>query len=329
MLLVAIAGGEDEARDSGADGSEVPRVPPDRGVDAEAARAASAFPRQPLVEQPVMQQPPEPEHVEQQDEEIASLLADARARAQALIDESVLRAEELIRQRPSEQVLERIRRTVADLAMDVRALHSRLDDIEGAVRSVAEATVARETPVTQVQAPAYTSPRQYAPLQPPAVYQPPAAAFEAAPTAPPASAYPPEPGGLTAETAPPAMEPSSPEEQRYDERAPAMAPGTNGEVPGATGAPMFEPDDGSVTLHISPVAGFQGLMRVQDALTRVRGVREAGVEAYAQGEARLRLQLAERIEPDTLAASLGASLGRHTRVTAASTTERMLQVAIE
>ena len=87
--------------------------------------------------------------------------------------------------------------------------------------------------------------------------------------------------------------------------------------------------DGSVTLHISPVAGFQGLMRVQDALTRVRGVREAGVEAYAQGEARLRLQLVERIEPGELAASLGASLGRPTRLTSASTTERVLQVALE
>jgi hypothetical protein len=92
---------------------------------------------------------------------------------------------------------------------------------------------------------------------------------------------------------------------------------------------MFDPEDGTVTLHISPVAGFQGLMRVQDALTRVRGVREAGVEAYAQGEARLRLQLVDRLEPGALAASLGASLGRPTRLTAASTTERMLQVALE
>ena len=55
----------------------------------------------------------------------------------------------------------------------------------------------------------------------------------------------------------------------------------------------FDPEGGSVALRISPVAGFQGLMRVQDALVRVPGVREAGVEAYAQGEARLRLQLAK------------------------------------
>jgi hypothetical protein len=91
----------------------------------------------------------------------------------------------------------------------------------------------------------------------------------------------------------------------------------------------FEPDGGSVTLRIAPVAGFQGLMRVQDALVRIPAIREAGVEAYAQGEARLRLQLTDHLEPLDLAGSLSELLGRQTRVAATSTSERMLQLALE
>jgi hypothetical protein len=322
-LLVAIAGGEDE----GPQPADEPAAPPARvedHADDHAERSASAFPRQPRVEHAMTLQPPDPGSIEQQDEEIATLLADARARAQALIDESVERAEELIRQRPSEQVLERIRRSVADLTMDVRALHSRLDDIESAVRSVAATRDAPSAPAQQP--PAFTSPSQYAPVEPP-VYQAPAPSFEW-PAPPPPSAYPPEPAGLVAE-ATPGVADSMDQEDDTQSAVPPPAYG-NGEMPAPEAAvPMFEPDDGSVTLHISPVAGFQGLMRVQDALTRVRGVREAGVEAYAQGEARLRLQLVERVEPGELAASLGASLGRPTRLTAASTSERMLQVALE
>ena len=91
----------------------------------------------------------------------------------------------------------------------------------------------------------------------------------------------------------------------------------------------FDPAAGSVALRISPVAGFQGLMRVQDALARCRGVREAGVEAYAQGEARLRLHFAEQIDGAQLAASLAEALGRGVRVTAESASERTVQLALE
>ena len=77
------------------------------------------------------------------------------------------------------------------------------------------------------------------------------------------------------------------------------------------------------------VAGFQGLMRIQDALVRIRGVREAGVEAYAQGEARLRLHLSAAMDAVSLAAALTELLGRPTRVAASSTTEHTLQLVLE
>ena len=69
-------------------------------------------------------------------DEVSALLADARARAQAIMDESTARAEELMRPaaEPAEQqTLERVRRSVADIATDVRALHQRLDVIEALV----------------------------------------------------------------------------------------------------------------------------------------------------------------------------------------------------
>ena len=68
------------------------------------------------------------------DDEVGLLLSDARERAQAIIDESITRAQELLRAQPSSQALERIRRTVADLSVDVRAIHSRLDEIEALMR---------------------------------------------------------------------------------------------------------------------------------------------------------------------------------------------------
>ena len=86
---------------------------------------------------------------------------------------------------------------------------------------------------------------------------------------------------------------------------------------------------GPVSLRVSPVAGFQGLMRVQDALVRIRGVRVAGVEAYAQGEARLRLRLSASMEAGAISAALADLLGRPTRIVTASTSERTLQLEIE
>jgi hypothetical protein len=69
-------------------------------------------------------------------------------------------------------------------------------------------------------------------------------------------------------------------------------------------------------------------MRVQDTLVRLRAIREASVEAYAQGEARLRLQLAEPVEPAAIAGTLGEGLGQQARLKSVSLPERSLQVTL-
>lgn len=90
----------------------------------------------------------------------------------------------------------------------------------------------------------------------------------------------------------------------------------------------FSPDDGSVLVRVAPVSGFQGLMRVQETLLRVPAVRDASVEAYSQGEARLRVHLAEWLDAATLAAALGEGLGQAARVDNASLPERSVLVAL-
>jgi hypothetical protein len=69
-------------------------------------------------------------------------------------------------------------------------------------------------------------------------------------------------------------------------------------------------------------------MRVQDAIVQLREVREAAVEAYARGEAQLRVALTGAIDAESLARALGESLGQQARVESASTVERTLQVSL-
>lgn len=99
---------------------------------------------------------------------------------------------------------------------------------------------------------------------------------------------------------------------------------------GDTGAPLvtFLPSDGSITLRVTPVAGFQGLMRIQDALTRLPAVRHASVEAYSQGEARLRIELADTSDSDELAEGLARGLRGPARVEAASEADRDLLISL-
>jgi hypothetical protein len=91
---------------------------------------------------------------------------------------------------------------------------------------------------------------------------------------------------------------------------------------------VFYPDGGPVILRISPISGFQGLMRVQDSVVQLPAVREATVEAYARGEARLRLQLVAALEPDMLAQSLTSSLGMRAGLQSLSDEERSIQIAL-
>lgn len=90
----------------------------------------------------------------------------------------------------------------------------------------------------------------------------------------------------------------------------------------------FEPGDGPVVLRIAPISGFQGLMRVQDAVVQHPPVREATVEAYARGEARLRLQLVSALDAEQLASTLVRSLGLQARVESVSDEERSIQVTL-
>ena len=90
----------------------------------------------------------------------------------------------------------------------------------------------------------------------------------------------------------------------------------------------FLPSDGAITLRVAPVAGFQGLMRIQDALTRLPVVRHASVEAYSQGEARLRIELADTSDSDEIAEGLARALRGPARVEDASEVNRELLIAL-
>jgi hypothetical protein len=70
-------------------------------------------------------------------------------------------------------------------------------------------------------------------------------------------------------------------------------------------------------------------MRVQDALARVSTIRAATVETYAQGEARLRLQLGASIASSELAAGVQARLGQQAIVRAASIADRSVLIVLE
>lgn len=98
----------------------------------------------------------------------------------------------------------------------------------------------------------------------------------------------------------------------------------------SAGAPIatFVPEDGSVLVRVAPVAGFQGLMRVQDALARLRGIRQTAVEAYSQGEARLRLELTEATDSDEIADGLAGTLSVPAQVRDASESERSMLIVL-
>ena len=141
----------------------------------------------------------------------------------------------------------------------------------------------------------------------------------AAPAAPPVVAPLPPPPPVASVVSPPAP--------TVAEAAPPARPAGvsgSGEAPLAT----FVPEDGSVLVRVAPVAGFQGLMRVQDALARLRGVRQTAVEAYSQGEARLRLELTEVTDSDEIADGLAGTLSMPAQVRDASEAERSMLIVL-
>ncbi|MGA2285667.1 MAG: hypothetical protein ABSG55_05315 [Dehalococcoidia bacterium] len=76
------------------------------------------------------------------------------------------------------------------------------------------------------------------------------------------------------------------------------------------GEPPFVPGDQGLILVISSVPGFQGLMEVQRALSRVPAIEGASVERYFDGEARIVLMLREPITAERLLEALTQATGQ-------------------
>ena len=74
--------------------------------------------------------------------------------------------------------------------------------------------------------------------------------------------------------------------------------------------PAFRPSEEGLTLVISAVPGFQGLMEVQRALARIPAIEGASVERYFDGEARIVLTLREPITAPRLLEALNEATGQ-------------------
>ncbi len=74
--------------------------------------------------------------------------------------------------------------------------------------------------------------------------------------------------------------------------------------------PAFMPGDQGLVLVISSVPGFQGLMEVQRALSRIPAIEGASVERYFDGEARIVLMLREPITAEHLLETLSQATGQ-------------------
>lgn len=247
--------------------------------------------------------------------QIERTLEEARQRAHAVIDESVRRAHELIeRARPTvESIPDRLQSTLDRLFDELRAIRARLDRVEQLLAA---------------GRPAIPAPADPAPPPPPAVDESPR----------PATASPPPPLSLVdsdREFPPPATPPPPMPHHAPPPPAVTAAPAASPAPPPPPIAPdegdaglVFMPEDGSLIVAVGPVSGFQGLVRVQDALTDLPGVGEVAVEAYARGEARLRLQLAGPVRASELAAQLADRLTQSTDVSEQSQADRSVRLRL-
>ena len=132
----------------------------------------------------------------------------------------------------------------------------------------------------------------------------------------------PEPPAATSEP----EEPAAAEDGAGEaERVEAVA-WSEGESPSGV---SFQPDGGSVLLRVTPVEGFQGLLRVQGVLAQLPSVRQAFVEGYAEGEAQLRLTFDSALEVAWLGAALGERLGVTVQAADVSEAERSLRLELQ
>lgn len=238
-------------------------------------------------------------------DEVERILADARARAQQLIDESFADARAQIEALaaadappaeppPAEE-------PSGELGEKLRSLQELLGDIDALQQ--AEAGEPRDEPEHARQEPEEPEPAPQEPGEPE-----PEATLEAPPPAPPEPDAPAEP----VERA---------EEHAGAERVDAV-PWDEDADPAAA---VFQPEGGSVLLRVTPVEGFQGLLRVQGALAQLGGVRQAFVEGYAEGEAQLRVTLDATVAVEALGTALGERLGVGVRAADVSEAERSLR----
>ncbi len=361
-LLVAL-GGSDEAavqriaRAATVEG-ELPAPEPDAPPAAGRTSEAGPAPRDARNErrEPV----PNPDDT---DAEVEFILADAREQAQRLLDESMERARALIEERhatpATEQSVREVSRAVSDLTFEVKSIQERLDRIEALIRdgrAIPTAAVPAPAPAPAPVAPsAFAPPAQAAPpppvepvpapppVQEPPAAMPPAAAAEPDPSTRPAPAMSPPRSSSFAVVPPPPPVPGAagapPRSAVPPLRTPQPAPAAEERVaPPAAALPddddepaplvTFLPGEGMLILRVKPVSGFQGLMRVQDALARLPAVRHAAVEAYSQGEARLRIELQEPTDSDEIANGLSDRLQEPVTVRSASEADRELLIAL-
>jgi hypothetical protein len=351
-LLVALSGSEQQAhqiatgmapalRPEQRRTTQPPAPEPDHAEsEAPVSEQDRYAPREPAASQPPRVAPPEPAYrgLSGEDDEIEFLLTDARVRAQEILDESMEKARELMEQRAggvNTRVLSEIRTSVTDLVDGMTEVRHRLARIEQLIEeyrapagsgTTEPAAAARPAEPPQ---PTYTGPeRRGTPSDAPSAFPPPSReAMRAA--RPPFSVVPPAPPREPTERDSPGEasgEAAAASAGSLDEFVPEPRAATP--VPSAGPDATFQPEHGSLLLRVSPVAGFQGLMRVQDALGRLGVVRQATVEAYAHGEARLRIELSSPVAAGALAAGLADSLGEFAQVRELAEVDRSILVTL-
>lgn len=276
--------------------------------------------------------------------QIERTLEEGRQRAHAVVDESVRRARELIeRARPSVQSIpDRLQSTLDRLFEELRAIRSRLDRVEQLLAAGRPAIPAPGDPAPPSAAAANES------LRPPITPQPapplslvdtapdstpspaPASSPDAPPERPAARAAPADPRPATGvpATPPPPMPHRAPASIVSTAPAPPPQPAAPAAIDEGEAGLVFMPEDGSLIVAVGPVSGFQGLVRVQDALTAHPGVGAVAVEAYARGEARLRLQLAGPVRASELAAQLTDRLTQSTDISEQSEADRSVRLRL-
>jgi hypothetical protein len=114
-------------------------------------------------------------------------------------------------------------------------------------------------------------------------------------------------------------------ERRLEELAASLAKLQSGVQPPETAAaemtpppeerePEFTPGEAPLTLVVSSVPGFQGLMEAQRALMRLSSIEGASVERYFDGEARIVLTLKEPVTAGQLVETLSQATGQQAEV---------------